>query len=340
MSKDKKKNKENDKKKKGNGKNNNNHHNNNGNKKKFTIPKDMLRFAKMTAKKFKKENDFYDNKKDLKKAYYGELIGLMPTTVECCVRYGHFDDVKEIKPSILEKLADKDLVKAVTKAIKNEDEIENIEMLPVIIGELIAETNKYVLEMKEQGQEYAVDIDDITELSKLILKKSIKKLTKKGIDENIAFDILSVLPTQDLLSRGPFYYIRMVFAVLYEHAKTKTINLEQLSTILKQVVGKNNVSGVITFALLEKKDRLNYLDDAQKALFNTITEYCFTNMEEMESNDIKEIIQSYIQARKKDAEQNRDGNRRYYISSLPAEDYPKIMKVVNKIMTEENKKFL
>ena len=132
----------------------------------------------------------------------------------------------------------------------------------------------------------------------------------------------------------------MVFAVLYEHAKTKTITLEQLSDILKQVVGKKNMSGVITFALLEKKDRLNHLNDSQKTLFNTITEYCFTNMESMEHDEIKGIIQGYIQARKKDAEQNRDGNRRYYISSLPAEDYPKIMKVVNKIMNEDNKKYL
>lgn len=335
MSKDKKNHKKKDNNNgKGKGKDNRD------NRKKFTIPKDMQRFAKLTMKKFKKDNDFYDNKKDLKKAYYSELVGLIPETVECCVRYGHFDDVKEIKPAVLEKLADKDLVKALAKAVKKEDEIGNIEMLPVIIGELIAETNKYVLEMKEQGQEFAVDIDDITELSKAILKKSIKKLTKKDIDENIAFDVLSVLPTQDLLSKSAFYYIRMVFAVLYEHAKTKTISLDHLSTILKQVVGKNNISGLITFALLEKKDRLNYLNDSQKTLFNVITEFCFSNMEEMEADEIKAIIQSYIQARKKDSEQNRDGNRRYYISSLPAEDYPKIMKVVNKIMNEDNKKYL
>lgn len=309
-------------------------------RKKFSVPKDLKTFAKITMKKFKKENDYYDSKKDLKKAYYGYLIELLPRTVECCVRYGHFEDVKEFKNDVFSKLADKDLVAAITKALKKEEDIQNIDMLPVIIGEILSETNKYVEEKKASGEEVAVDIDDITDLSKLILKKPLKKLNKKGIDESVAFDVLSVLPTQDLLTKSPFYYIRMMFAVLYEHAKTKEITLDQFAVIVKQLVGKKNISGVITFALLEKKDRLNTFTASQKSLFNAITEYCFGMMEKMDSDDIKKIVQSYIQARKKDAECNRDANRRYYLSSLPAEDYPNITKVVSKLTTDENKKYL
>ena len=55
-------------------KNNDKNKNRNGSRaKEFKIPEDAKKLAKLTLKKFKKENeDYYDSKKELKNAYYGQ----------------------------------------------------------------------------------------------------------------------------------------------------------------------------------------------------------------------------------------------------------------------------
>ena len=41
----------------------------------FRIPEDALKMSKLTFKRFKKKNeDYYDKKKELKKAYYDKLL--------------------------------------------------------------------------------------------------------------------------------------------------------------------------------------------------------------------------------------------------------------------------
>ena len=105
--------------------------------------------------------------------------------------------------------------------------------------------------------------------------------------------------------------------------------------------GDDYVPSIITFALLERKEKISGFNDTQKKLFNSITEYCFKTMEDMKKDDIVAILKAYTEARKRDESQNKDTNRRYYISSLPESDYPRILKVVSKIieLDEDMKKY-
>ena len=78
----------------------------------FSIPDDALKMAKTSLKKFKKKNDdYYDGKKEMKKAYYEELVDLLPDTIALLVRYGHVKEVQEIKDQLYEKLVDPQFVK-------------------------------------------------------------------------------------------------------------------------------------------------------------------------------------------------------------------------------------
>ena len=43
------------------------------------------------------------------------------------------------------------------------------------------------------------------------------------------------------------------------------------------------------------------------------------------------IVENYIRVRSKDATQGKDGNRRYFLSSLPESDYPNITRVIKMI---------
>ena len=104
---------------------------------------------------------------------------------------------------------------------------------------------------------------------------------------------------------------------------------------------KDYIGSVITFALLERKEKISGFNETQKKLFNDITEFCFKVMEDMPKESIHAILKSYVDARKRDESQNKDANRRYYISSLPESDYPRILKAMNKIVSEneEMKKY-
>lgn len=311
-------------------------------RKEFKIPEDAKKMAKITFKKYKKENeDYYESKKDLKKSYYAYLTDLLPVSVSTVINYGHIPSMVETKEAIFEKLTDEGFIKFIKKEIKNEGEIDNCDLLPNVIYKIITEANRAAENEKAENPDAKVeyDLNDLVEVSHLILKKKIKKLTKSGIDENLAFDVLSTIPTPRILAKSQYHHIRQFLTVLYEHAKSKDIDF---SKIMKVVFKDDDyVSSVITFALLERKEKISNFNDGQKKLFNDITEYSFKTMEDMKKEDIQAIIKAYVGARKKDESQGKDTNRRYYISSLPESDYPKITKVVKKFINnnEEMKKY-
>ena len=60
-------------------------------------------------------------------------------------------------------------------------------------------------------------------------------------------------------------------------------------------------------------------------------EWIFDQLEDMDDHEIKQIIENYIRVRSKDATQGKDGNRRYFLSSLPESDYPNITRVIKMI---------
>ena len=313
---------------------------NNKNNKEFKIPSDAKELAKLSFKKFKKESKgYYDSKKELKAAYYAHVIDLLPESIKLLVRYGHLDAVKETKEAIYAKITEKAFVKALAKELKNGLEMEELIYFPNVVYDILSIATKAVQASKEKGEDLSIDLDDLVELSQIILKKKIKKLKKAGVDENVAFDILSVIPTPKILDKSQYYHIREFFSVLYQHAKTKDIDFEKVMKVVFK--GDDYVPSIITFALLERNEKISGFNDTQKKLFNSITEYCFKTMEDMKKDDIVAILKAYTEARKRDESQNKDTNRRYYISSLPESDYPRILKVVSKIieLDEDMKKY-
>lgn len=307
----------------------------------FKIPEDAKHLAKLTLKKFKKESgDYFDSKKDLKKGYYAQVIEYLPESIQLLVRYGHLPNVKEVRDAIYEKITDRDFVKYLKKEIKNGEEFDNMELLPNLIYDIIKEAQRAIdAELQENpDSKVEFDLDDLIEISQLILKKKIKKMVKEGVNENLAFDVLSTIPDPAILKRSQYFHIRSLFTVMYEHAKKIDVNFEAIIKIVLK--GAEDYTGsIITFALLERKEKLANFTDGQRKLFNDITEWCLKTLEDMPRDDIGAVLKAYVDARKRDESQNRDTNRRYYLSSLPSEDYPHITKAMDKIVQrDENMK--
>ena len=89
---------------------------------------------------------------------------------------------------------------------------------------------------------------------------------------------------------------------------------------------------VILFCLLERKDKFAQFNENQQKFFISINEWIFTMMEEMDRSRIEGILRQYVEQRKRDESQNRDGNRRYFIKSLPEDEYKNVTAVVKHML--------
>ena len=318
--------------------------NTNNKNRKIHIPEDVKEFAKADFKKFKKRNsDYYDSKKELKQGYYLYLVDLFPPVIEFIVKYGYInnDDVQQVKNRALAKINDMDFIKVVKKTIKRGDDIENIKLLPIIIKEILIEAKKRndaILAENPNGKIY--DMSDLTELSYLILKKKMKKFEKAGISTSLAFDVLSIIPCKEALKSSHMYRIHALYDTLYEHAKTTQIDFDKLIDL---AVDEDYHLACISFALLERKEKFSKLTDSQKTLYLAITNWCFNTMEKkLKKQEVYELINVYVRARIRDDKNGRDSNRRYSLSSLSEEDYPRIATVVKRIIADDDsvKKYL
>ena len=84
-------------------------------KREFKIPKEVKNFL-MPFKKWKKDNDFYESKKDARKAYYTEKLEWMgESVIPLLVSYGYRQEVIEIKNDLYEGLSDPEFVKVATE---------------------------------------------------------------------------------------------------------------------------------------------------------------------------------------------------------------------------------
>ena len=317
--------------------------NKNNNKRKVHIPSDVKEFAKADFKKFKKRNkDYYDSKKELRKSFYLYLIDLFPSVIEFTVKYGYIndDDVQEVKHQILAKINDVEFIKVLKKTLKNDD-IHNIKLLPIIIKEILMEAKKRndaILAENPNGQIY--DMSDLVELSRMILKKRMKKLEKLGISSTLAFDVLSVIPCKAALESSQSYRIRVLYETLYEHAKTEQIDFEKL---IDAVIDEDYQLMCITFALLERKEKFSRLTDSQKTLYLAITNWCFNTMEKkLKKAEVAEVLNIYVRNRTRDDKNGKDSNRRYSLSSLSEEEYPRIAGIVKSMIADNDsvKKYL
>ena len=323
---------------------NENRNEKNGNNGGVRIHDNALDFAKITFKKYKKKYaDDYDSKKEVKAGYYMFLTDYLPETIEFVVKYGYIkqDEVQETKDAIFSKLCDEGYVKFLKKIIKDGERIPNIKLLPIVIKEIVTETEKYnAEELAKNPNASIVDVSDLVELSQIILKKKLKKFEKEGIDAALAFDSLSVIPKDSVLESSQNYRIHMFMDTLYEHAKSKTV---PFATIMNIIVGEEFYPMFTVFALLERKEKFGALTDAQKVLYLDISNWVFNIMEkELSKEQLQEVMNTYIRSRKRDESQNKDGNRRYALSTLSETDYPRISAFIKKLIADDDtlKKYL
>ena len=112
--------------------------------------------------------------------------------------------------------------------------------------------------------------------------------------------------------------------------------------VVKEVIKEEDIPLLIVCCLSEKKEKFGNLNDNQKEFYMAITSWCFNTMEKMPKEDISNIIEQFVKLRRSDESRGNDGNRRYSLSGLSEVDYPKISKVINGMIADNEgiKKYL
>lgn len=323
-------------------------------KKEIKIPKDVKRFGTLTLKEFKKKIATYefDSKKEAKEAFELYLLDLLPDTIEFLVKYGHInrDEVREVKESCFARIIDTDFVKRIRKELKDENDIKNIELLPILFREIFSEAQKAnTAALAKDPNAELIDLSDVEELTvKYIVKKKMKKLVKAGVPEAFAFDMLTIVPCKEAWGYSQFYRIHSLYDCMYEHVKKGNLNAARFSQLMEtlidvKVIPEELIPYFIVFALLERKEKFSKLTDEQRPLYTEITTWCFKTMENnLKKVQVEEIISLYVSSRKRDDAQGKDSNRRYTLSTLSAQEYERISKIVNNFIVKDEsvKKYL
>ena len=305
------------------------------------IPRDVEEFAFADFKSYYKEwKDQYSKKKEARADYYCGLLEYLPVVIDFFCTKGHVQngDIPEAKRLCYDKFLNKDdkdrFVIYLTKAVKEEGNgvCTNIIYLPIILREMIQGIIAYN-ENRAEDQPPMAPADNLFNLSEAILKKRMKKFTKIGVDASLAFELLSVMPHTTAIKYSPYYRVREIFEILYKYAETMNIDFTK---VVRLLFDSSDYNYIIGFALQEKKDKVKSFNEKQNALWSQITKWVFEELEDMDEKVIRDILKNYISLRKKDAANGRDGNRRFYLSSLPQDDYPRITKIINQIKNSDS----
>jgi hypothetical protein len=322
---------------------NDNGRNNRDQNRRPQIPEEVKSFATWTRESYHKRVKGTYSKKEEKQYFWEDKLICLGPTIDFLCRFGNNPDekVQEIKNLTYAQFVDRDmkLVKRLIKVIKNGDGdmIENLIYLPILLREILTDSTKFNNNLPD-GEE-PVPLESLCELAELILKKKIKKLTKKDIPENLAFDILLVMPEKDALKYGRYSRAKQIFDTLYMYGENNTA--VDVPALFKALVDVNDYQILIGFALQERKEKTKGFNDIQMKFFVDVNEWIFDTMEDMSDSEIRSILNNYIRIRKKDAAAGKDGNRRYFLSSLPESDYPTVSRIIMDLKKNpENEKYL
>lgn len=243
---------------------------------------------------------------------------------------------KEVS-EIFEVMNNKKYAKSLVKLLKSKEKDMEINIgLVTLISDFI--DNKSADISEEVAELYNEAID-------LILKKRIKKVTKKieNINPIVVKNLLVVVPDPGVVgdNHSLGFAVRKVLKRLYAMAKSNDLQLEtpeKVYALFAQLFGEERNNYVAVNILLERKEYIRNFNESQLVVWNLLTNFALEVLEAHKKKALKEVIEYYIMRRTKDAKKNNDAARRIQFAQLSPEDFPTILKVVEKLKKDDNYK--
>ena len=258
------------------------------------------------------------------------ILDYQNDVIEFYVKKGHLQKVAPVIDELFTVLNNKKVAKAFKAVCKTEDADMGLAVI----------FNAFLVKNAQDLEEEIVDIY-IGCIDKL-LKKKIKKITDKtSLNFECARDLLAIAPGKQYISNEDFIglYVTKMLTRLYNEAKVQKdimADTKEIKNLFKIIFGKELLDVVAVNILLQKKEYMNGLTEDQLTVWNNLTVFALETIEAEEKAHVVELVEYYIQRRNKDDKKGRDAARRISLTSVQAEDYKRIAKVVQKL-AKDNK---
>lgn len=325
-------------------------------KKDIQVP-ECVKVLKLSKKKYAKKNDFdidskkmssKEKKRKLKKLtleYNEDIIKGLDKGVKILSEVSEESKkVNKIKTWIEEKITDPSTMEAVAKMYKKHPELyPNMIYLPYMIVATITFYRQEDLTDEEKEFGKRIHSDDLIEFCMKILKKTIKRYSKLGLEEEDAFNIATIIPTTKLLVGSRKWYRNLITGLHLMSEK----NVPDIKAIFKAILkldGKKYITKKMFYELFYQEFILKKLSnkkysatDAQKEFYDTLVDMTLEYLNDLKVGKLKGILKQYIKARKKAEEFKTDGKRiiKFVDHANSNSPYPNIKAAVEELIKDD-----
>lgn len=176
-----------------------------------------------------------------------------------------------------------------------------------------------------------------------IIKKDLKVLTKTvGIDRELGYELLNVIPTPYMVTPSTVkLFVHRVNRKIYE-AEDHGYQIEKLKTVRKlysalffrpdadeeSKIPSPTLEDISLAILLERR---NPEEVITKRIYSLLTVFALDTIENNPKKVVKALLEKYAETRSIE----KPGERRINIGASSSVDYPKIKKAINKLKKKE-----
>lgn len=202
--------------------------------------------------------------------------------------------------------------------------------------------NEVLTRMKSDDEAYPIYYDLAIDLLRSRIDKMV---TKADIDEQLAINLLLIVPRPDIVLRDNIVgiytnrIVRRMYSYSYNKEEYKGLpeDTKSLKKIFTMLFGKDRLPEVVTSIALEKRPvQNNNQSESYNKLYALLTNFVVEYYEGLKPKVLKDQLLNFVDRRHKDRENKRDGSRRLQVNTLAKGDYPNIHKVVKKLKKRED----
>lgn len=324
--------------------------------KKIKVPKSVLDL-RMSPKKFAKKNNIRIKGKGLSKserkhakkrlnaAYAENAINGLNKAVKILAEHPEGKKINKVKEGVDNIISNPDVMKRIAKLYsKNPDHYSNMIFLPHMIMNTIAYYSSDAISEEEKEIAQSLDKDALAKFCEKILKKTIKRYKKMGLDDEIAFQLAAIVPTAKLFKNNRKWYKKLI-QQMYDMATVSEVDIDAvLKAITKidkdKVISKKDfLDGFFSeFILQRSTNKTHSYTDNQKDLHEGLIERALIYLDSMKSRRLKDILKQYIKRRKTAEEYKNDTKRviKFIDHANSNSSYTNIKAVVQELIADNS----
>lgn len=327
-------------------------------KKKIKVPSSVLELS-MSPKKFAKKHniklkgkgikkkDRKHNEKRLLKEYSQAAIDGLNKAVKILAE----NDVEKtkkigkVKDGVDNIISNPSVMEQVAKLYnKHPESFANMKYLPYMIMNTLVYYSSDNISDEEKEIGKALDADALTRFCEKILKREIKRYKKLGLDEEVAFQMATVIPTTKLFKNRQWY--KILIQTLFDIAEHNDVDLDQiLKAVSKIDKDKNGISKkefldgfFAEFIMTRSSNKAAKYNDSQKDLHDALVERTLMYLDNMKSRKLKEVLKQYIKRRKVAESYKNDSKRviKFIDYAHSNSSYSTLKKVIEELISDNS----